>query len=279
MASGSIHKSLADHVHMTKPMIPCDLVVIGGKSPCGKTTLLLTWELAGEYLTPGYIFADYSHHVRRWHLDPINMSPLRDMCISHKAIIDRGELIPDDDVNQLMMYYLHTQERNIINEQRILQSLSGKEKPLGIKLLVTSGWPRTKKQFELAESFFKSVRLVYIESSHEKAAELRDLRATHEERTDDNAASAIKRTDVYETHIRPAFEDFTKRNPEKIIPVMFEKPLTQKVRLVVRRTISCPRAKSSLLSNIEPRNSSIVTKASAFIAEIEARSRLQATAS
>lgn len=270
--------TIADNTsaYQIKPIIMPAFVGIMGGPVSGKTTLLRTIKKSCTCVGGSVVCADYSRHIHAWHINPDNHSPLRNMCLAHEEYRKKGQLIPDEEVNQALMYYLYAQERKIIFEESMVERPSGPTRKLGIGTFICSGWPRTPNQRELMEKAFVDAQLAMIDLTKDRANQLRELRiskANGEVRDDDDPDIFMGRWKTFEESTLPEFHAFKEKFPTKVIHVSFDHKLAKRAKKVIIRGIGDPLVRRSMLTKIEPSTPGVETTATRFIRSIEEQSK------
>lgn len=256
------------------PIVKADFVAIVGPPSCGKTTLIRALRRTAECVSHSLQIADFSRHIRAWHLNPDNDSPHRELAESHEVIRAQGNMIPDEDMEKLILYYLYAKERIVMNEA---QMLAAQIKRIGIHRFICAGWPRNKEQIESMLANFKNPIIVVLDITYEKSNEMRlkrieEAKAQGQVREDDEDVSAFEnRWHIYRTITEPALKAYT----GMMIRVDSSMHLEKKAKLVIRQCIPTDQEiiRASMLSKIishpKVNNGRPVTKATEFIDHIE----------
>ena len=233
----------------TKLLYPVDLTGITGRPISGKTTLLKILRKATVFTGMKVICADNSEDVRKWHLAPENMSPFRDMCLNHAEHIKNGWLIPDEEVNMLVMSYIRAMQEKAMRKF---------DDTYRIGTFIISGWPRTHIQIEFGKESFTNFRIGVVHISEQESNELRLKRIAEmgdSARPDDlDERTFWSRQRNFSLFTQPAFEHELKENPTGAINIKFQKPPEKKAELLVIRGVNCcPRTQISMRNQINPR--------------------------
>jgi len=108
---------------------------VGGGPSCGKTTLLRLLQEASLYVH-GFIYADMSDDIIKFHRDPLNQSPFKEAFDSVEHLRKIGRLLSNDLVYEALLYYLDVRKTAIEAEDG------------HVRQIVLSGFNRTFPQKE-----------------------------------------------------------------------------------------------------------------------------------
>jgi adenylate kinase family enzyme len=223
--------------------------------------------------------ADYSRHIHKWHINPDNESPLRELALSHKHIRDTGNMIPDKEVEKLILCYLYARERILANELQFIEVKPGENPPpMGIERFICSGWPRNQAQIEAMHVHFRNPMIVLLdvsfkESNEKRLKRIEECEAAGETRTDDlDEGTFMNRWHIYQHVTEPAIKSFGGR----VVRIDSTLRLEKKVRRFVQECIPHEQihVRKSMFSKFLPHPSNPergrpVTKATQFIDHIE----------
>ena len=80
-------------------------ISVGGGPNCGKTTALRLLQKASIYVH-GFVYADISDDIIKFHRDPLNQSPFKEAFDSVEHLRKIGKLLSNDLVYEALLYYL-----------------------------------------------------------------------------------------------------------------------------------------------------------------------------
>ena len=145
---------------------------VGGPN-CGKTTLIKLLEKASVFVH-GFIYADMSDDVIKFHRDPANSSPFKAAFDSVEHLRKIGKLLDDNLVFEAVLYYLDVKKAAIEKEDGHLRQV------------ILSGFGRTFVQKDQALSQDPEARFFHISCTRAIANQNRLGRITRgEPRPDD----------------------------------------------------------------------------------------------